>query len=119
MNRDDFDRILLSDKQIEPSESFAREVLLRVETDASLRRPFPFPWLRFAAILLAGSILAAWLFPADAVLHACRSMTGAIARWMVAPPDVALRNALLSLLASVAATVMLVWLSLRLTGAAR
>ena len=119
MNPDDFDRILISDRQIESSSSFTRDVMLRVEAEATYRRPIPFPWLRFAAIMLVGSILAAWLFPADSVLQAGRSMTGAIAHWIVAPPDVALRNALLSLLASVAGTVMLVWLSLRLTGATR
>jgi hypothetical protein len=119
MNPGDFDKILLSDRQVEPSGFFAREVMLRVEAEASCRRPFPFPWVRFAAIMLAGSILAAWLFPADAFLRAGQSISSAIGNWIVAPHDLALRNALVSLSASLAGTLLLVWFSLRLAGANR
>ncbi len=119
MNRDDLDRILLSEKRIEPSESFTEDVMVRVRAEASARMYTPFPWIRFAGLMFVLAILVAFIFPADPFLRAMNSMSYSIGRWILEPSDLPLRNALLSALASILGTLMMVWLSLRLAGARR
>jgi hypothetical protein len=119
MNSDDLDKILLSEKQIEPSSSFLADVMVRVRDEASYDPRIPFPWMRFAAVTLVAAILTIWIFPAEPVLRAMHSLSYAIGKWMITLPDMALRDALLSASASLLGTLLLVWLSLGLTGARR
>ena len=118
MKPEDLDRILFTEKQIEPSPTFCGDVMAHVQAEASYK-PIPFPWIPFAAIILVLAILVLWLYPADSVLRAANLMFYTIVNWIYAPSDVALRNAMLSAFASLAGTLLLVWFSLRLAGANR
>lgn len=120
MYPDNLDKILLSEKQIEPSSAFTENVMLRVQAEALLRQQKPFPWIHFAASMLIITILSIWLFPADSVLRSMNSLSHFVAEWIVAPPSfAALQNVLLSACASILGSLLLVWLSLRLAGAER
>jgi hypothetical protein len=50
---DDLDRIFSADESIVPSSGFARSVMDAVGSAAEEPPPLPFPWIRFAAGLLA------------------------------------------------------------------
>jgi hypothetical protein len=120
MNPDNFDKILLSDKQIEPSSTFLDNVMVQVQAEALTSHPKPFPWIRFAVSMLVLTILSIWLFPSDSVLHGMNSLSQFIADWIVAPHSVsALQNALLFASASILGSLLLIWLSLRIAGAER
>ena len=119
MKPDDLDKILLSDRQIDPSPSFAQNVMLRVQTEASLGRREPFPWFRFAAIMFIMAIPAIWFFPSVPVLNAMNTMSYSIGEWLLSPGDPALRQALRTVFVSLLGTLILVWFSLRLAGADR
>lgn len=117
MIRDDMDEILLSEKIIEPSPALARNVMACVRSEASNYARIPFPWIRFWAITAVLIILAVWFFPAGSVLRAVNSISYSIGSWVLAPGNLALRRALLSALASVLGSLVLVWFSFGLTGA--
>ena len=120
MNPDNFDKILLSEKQIEPSQTFVDNVMVRVQAEAMNRHHKPFPWIHFAASMLVLTILSIWFFPSDLVVHGINSFSNFIADWFVASHSVsALQNALLAASASILGSLLLVWLSLRLAGAER
>jgi hypothetical protein len=120
MNPDNLDKILLSEKRIEPSSAFMENVMLRVQAEALRSQQKPFPWIRFAISMLALTILSIWLFPVDSVLHGVNSFSHFMADWIVAPhPVSALQNVLLSASASILGSLLLVWLSLRLAGSER
>lgn len=117
MKPDDLDKILLSDGQIDPSPSFTQNVMLRVQTEASLGRRSPFPWFRFATIMFIVAIPAIWLFPSEPVLTAMNTMSYNIGEWLLSPGDPSLRLALRSVFLSLLGTLILVWFSMRLAGA--
>ena len=117
MNRDDLDEMLLSENMIEPSPTFARNVMARVRSQSSNDVRIPFPWIRFWAITTVLIILAVWFFPAGSVLRAVNSLSYSIGSWVLAPGNLALRRALLSAFASVLGSLALVWFSFELTGA--
>jgi hypothetical protein len=120
MKPEDFDRILLAEKQIEPSATFERAVMTSVQAEAAAYGPrIPFPWVPFAAAVVILMVLVLRFYPADSILRATNFVSHTIANWMVAPSDVALRNALLSAFASLAGTLLLVWFSFRLAGTNR
>jgi hypothetical protein len=120
MNPDNLDKILLSEKQIEPSSTFMNNVMARVQVEALYSRQKPFPWIRFAGLIIVLTILSIWLFPAESVLRGINSLSHFIADWIVATPSItALPNALLSASASILGSLLIVWLSLRLAGAER
>jgi hypothetical protein len=119
MNPEDLDRILLSEKQIEPSSTFEGDVMMRVRAQASYSRHIPFPWLPFATVTLVLTVLAMWLFPAGSVLRGTNWLSYTIGNWIMAPSDSTLRNVLLSAFASLVGTLLLIWFSLRLAGANR
>jgi|WetSurMetagenome_2_1015567.scaffolds.fasta_scaffold136604_3 hypothetical protein len=117
MKPDELDRIFLSEKRMEASPSFAREVMARVGSEAFYRRRFPFPWIPFAAITLVLAIFAVWVFPADWVLRGTYRLSYTIGQWIMAPPVMDLGSALLPALAALVGTFLLVWMSLRLVEA--
>jgi hypothetical protein len=120
MNPDNLDKILSSEKRIEPSSAFMGNVMLRVQAEALRSQQKPFPWIHFAASMLVMTVLSIWLFPADSVLRGMNSLSHFMAGWIVAPPPVtALQNALLAASASILGSLLLVWFSLRLAGADR
>jgi hypothetical protein len=63
---DDIDRILSSERLLEPSPDFTRRVLNEVQREARTPPPIPFPWRRVAAAatLLALASTAAAAMPA-------------------------------------------------------
>jgi hypothetical protein len=120
MNPDDLDAILLSDKQIKPSSSFMEDVMERVQIEAAEARPIPFPWIRFAAVLLVLSIPILWFFPAEAVLRTMNSLSYSLGNWIISSSfETTLQNSFLTAFASLLGSLMLIWLSLRLAGARR
>ena len=119
MNTDDLDKILLSEKQIDPSPSFMRDVMLRVQTESSFGLRPSFSWFRFAAIMFIIAIPAIWFFPSESVLHTMNSVSYSLGKWILAPGDLVLRQTLLTMLASLFGTLILIWFSLRLAGADR
>jgi hypothetical protein len=58
MTPDDLDRILSSEDLIEPSSSFAMNVMDSVRRQAAEPPPLRFPWFRFALGLAACSVMA-------------------------------------------------------------
>jgi hypothetical protein len=118
MKPEDLERILFTEKQIEPSPTFCGDVMVHVQAEASYK-PIPFPWIPFAAIILVLAILVLWLYPADSVLRAANVLVYTTVNWFIAPSDIALRNVLLAAFESLALTLLLVWFSLRLAGANR
>ena len=118
MNQDNLDDILLSEKQIEPSPSFTHDVMARILSEPKYMRPLRFPWIRFSAATLVLAFLTIRIFPTESVIHGMNSTTSAIVNWIIAL-DPALELALQSTIACLAGTLILVWLSFRLTGADR
>lgn len=116
MNPDELDKILLSEKQIEPASFFVDQVMARVQAEASSDRGIPFPWFLFTAVILAVAVATFLILPAHAVLLTMHGLCYGIGKWMISPPDTALRNALLSGFASLLGTLLLVWFSFRLAG---
>jgi len=119
MSSDDLDKILLSDRQIDPSPSFARQVMLRVQAEASFGHRPSFQWIRFAAVMLIMAIPVIWFFPSESVLNAMNLMSYAIGKWILTWGDLASSYAFLSVFASLLGTLVLVWFSFRLVGADR
>ena len=118
MKSDDLHQILLSEKPIIPSSSFAADVMSRVQAEAAPPFQTPFPWVPFA--LTAPLVILAALFGhADPALRALDQLSYETAKWIAAPADPALRNAILSAFSSLLGTLMVIWLSLHLTGAKR
>ena len=118
MKSDDLHRILLSEKPITPSPSFAANVMSRVQSEAEPPFQTPFPWIPFA--LTAPLVILVVLYGrADPALRALDQMSYKLAEWIAAPADTALKNAILSAFASLLGTITVIWLSLRLTGAKR
>jgi hypothetical protein len=58
MTPDEIDRILAGADRLEPSSGFVRNVMDAVRRQASEPPPVRFPWLRFAAGLLACGLMA-------------------------------------------------------------
>jgi hypothetical protein len=119
MKLDDLDRILISEEPIAPSSSFVEGVMSRIQAETAPHSQLPFPWIPFASAALCLAILTGLIFSAHSSLGAMNSLSSAITGWIVRPANVALRNALLSAFASLLGTMLLVRLSLRLTGAKR
>lgn len=119
MKLDDLDQILLSEKPIIPSASFEQAVLSRIQTEASRRLPLPFPWIPSVLSLLLLMILSAFFFQADPALRSTYQMFYDFLEWSESLGNSALKNALLTACASLLGTLMLLWLSLRLTDARR
>ena len=117
MNPDDLDRILFTEKRIEASPSFMRDVMMRVQAEASYRRQIPLSWIPCAAITGALSILAIWVFPVDSVLRVTYGLSYALGEWIIASPEMFFGNALLTALGSLLGTFLLIWISLRLVDA--
>ncbi len=116
MNSDELDNILLSEKRIEPASFFVDQVMARIQAEASSDRGIPFPWLLFTAAIVAVGIATFLFLPAHAVVLTMHGLCYGIGKWIISPPDMALRNALLSGFASLIGTLMLVWFSFRLAG---
>jgi hypothetical protein len=116
---DDLDEIFLSEKSMKPSSAFIGNVMARVRIEALKRDRMPFPWIQFSATAFVILILAIWFFPSASFLRAVNSVSYSIGSWFLGPGDVALRRAVLSALASIVGSLMLVWFSFRLTGAVR
>ena len=120
MNPDNFDKILLSEKQIEPSQKFVDNIMVRVQVEALNRHHKPFPWIHFAVSMLVLTILSIWLFPSHSVLHGMNFFSNFIADCFIAPHSISsLQNAILAASASISGSLLLIWLSLRLAGAER
>jgi hypothetical protein len=119
MKLDDLDRILLSEKPIAPSPSFGADVMSRIQTEAVPRPQLPFPWIPFALSLLLLLILGAPFLRTDPTLRATYHLFYELSEWVVSPADPALRSAIVSAFASLLGTLILLWLSLRLTDAKR
>jgi hypothetical protein len=114
MNPNELDRILLSEKPLEPSAAFLRGVMARIEIENSCRRRAPFPWFQFTILMLAAALAAVWAFPADAALRTTYRFSYAIGEWMMAIPDLTGGSTPALALASILGTFLLVWLALRL-----
>lgn len=119
MKLEDLDRILLAEKEIEPSVTFEGNIMSRVQAEAVQNRRIPFPWIPFAAAILILTVLVLRFYPIDSVLRGVDLISSTIVNWVVFPTDVTLRNALLSEFVSLAGTLFLVWFSLRLAGNSR
>ena len=117
MNPDDLDQILLSDKRIAASATFPGKVMARIQLDAALAHPAPFPWIRFAAILLVVSAPIIWFFPYDMAVRSMNFLSYSMGQAVLIPYNLVLPDSLLTVCASIFGTLMLVWLSLRLAGA--
>jgi hypothetical protein len=116
MNMDDLDRILMSEEIIEPSKSFSDRVMSRIQEEAKTTIKIPFPWTRFALVMIIAAILVVPLFPSETVARALNAFFLNFGEWIVSPADMALRNAFLLAIASLVGTVLLVWGSFRLAG---
>jgi hypothetical protein len=118
MKPDDLQQILLSEKPITPSSSFAANVMSRVQAEAEPPFRSPFPWIPFA--LTAPMVILAVLYGrADPALRALGQLSYKLAEWITAPADAALRNTILSAFSSLLGTLLVIRFSLRLTGAKR
>lgn len=119
MKLDDLDRILSSEEPIAPSSSFVEDVMSRIQAETKTHSQLPFPWILFASAALCLAILIGLIFSAHSYQSALNSLSNAITGWLIRPANAALRNVLLSAFASLLGTMLLVRLSLRLTGARR
>ena len=117
MKLDDVDQILLSEKRIEPSASFTKDVMERIQAEPS--HPLKIQWPRILLVVatLAVSILIAVMFPSEKVLESTNFITNGITNWLLHPSCPALCTALLLLSLSMIGTLVLIWLSLRIAGA--
>jgi hypothetical protein len=114
---DDLDRMLSSEKLLEPSRDFVQEVMGCVRTEASRVPRIPFPWISVLILALAmgvpvGALL--WKFPVPLWTE---NLLQQLSGWASAPTHTALMNALPSILGSLLGTTILVWLSFKLVGA--
>jgi len=119
MKLDDLDRILLSEEPVAPSPSFGADVMSRIQTEAVPRSELSFPWIPLALSLLLLLILDASFLRTDPTPRAAYHLFYDLSEWVVSPADPALRRAVVSAFASLLGTLILLWLSLRLTGAKR
>jgi len=114
MKQDELDHILVSEKQIEPSNSFTETVMNRIQTE-NMR----FPWIRFALATAVVAILSFAYFPSEAVLHAEFALWSRMSGFFEVSMDETLRDAILYVFASLSGTMFLVWASFRLAGGSR
>jgi hypothetical protein len=119
MNLNELDRILSSEEPIVPSPAFVGNVMSRVEFETKPRLQLPFPWIPLVLAALPLVILVAFFETADPVLRFSNQLVYALCSWIAAPANPAFRNAILSAVASLFGTLVLIWLSFRLTGASR
>jgi hypothetical protein len=114
MNPDDLDRILLSEKPIHPSSSFAEDVLARIRAGSLRSRPASFQWICFGAFMLVLALAAAWVFPSESAVRELHALSYSIGRWMLSAAETAMPHSLRLVLDALIGTMLLVWLSLRL-----
>ena len=119
MKPEDLERILISERTVEPSASFASHVMSRVRDQAAEEHSLPFPWVPFLALAVIAAILAVWTFPAASVAHAVSALTVSMGRWILSQPGSTSHNALLSGFVCLLGTLLLVRISLRLAGGLR
>jgi hypothetical protein len=119
MNMNDLDRILLSEEAIEPSKSFSESVMSRIQAEAITAIKVPFPWIRFAVVMIIAAALIVPIFPSETIARALNMTFLNLGEWIVSPADIALRNAFLLAMTSLCGTVLLVWISFKLAGAER
>jgi hypothetical protein len=119
MKLGELDRILSLEKPIRPSSVFVGNVMSRIQTKATPRLQLPFPWIPLILAALPLVILVILFEPADPVLRATNQLVYALSAWISSPTDLALRNLILSAVASLFGSLILIWLSLRLSGANR
>jgi len=113
MKPDDLDKILLSEKQIVPSRSFAEDAMARVRAE-SFRRPPSFQSICFAAFMFVLALATVWIFPSRPVLREMHILSYSIGKWMVSVSEAALPHSFLLSLYALIGTLLIVWLSLRL-----
>jgi len=116
MNSDDLEQTLLSEKQIEASSTFTRNVMLRVRDESPYPRAIPFPWIPFAATALILMLVTVLHFPAASYAGAMNAAACAIGQWIVAHSAIGPGNALLSGLAALLGTLFLVKVSISVSG---
>lgn len=100
MTPDELDRILCSGDVIEPSSGLTKAVMDAVREQAAGPPPLPFPWVRFAAGLVACGVLAAsGTVLALRVEPSIAAMAGSLASRVAAAPEAgyAVMAALLSI----------------------
>jgi hypothetical protein len=119
MKPDDLDQILVSEKPIIPSSSFEANVMARIQTEASPRFENPFPWIPFTLMAFPFVILCFLLCSTEPAMRAVYHLFEVLSKWIVTPPNPALSNAIQAVLASLLGTLVLIWLSFRLTGVNR
>lgn len=119
MKLDDLDQILVSEKSVTPSSSFAADVMSRIQTEASPRLQLPFPWIPFVLSILLLAILSALLLRSDPELRGMHHLVSTLSEWIVFPVEPVIRNAIVSAFASLLGTLMVLWFSLRLTDTRR
>ena len=72
---DNIDRILSSDREVDPSSTFVRNVMATVRREASTPVPVPFPWLR----VLPGLAIAAVALTTLLIIAIAQFQTGTLA----------------------------------------
>ena len=119
MKQDELNEIFRRERKVEPSPSFTRAVMSRVEYEASQASqpcPVPFPWILLSTVALL-TVLAIWAFPEAG--RAMNAVSYSAGKWLLSPPEAALRNMVFPAAGSILGTFMLIRLSLRLAGAGR
>ena len=119
MKMDELDNILISEKDVEPSPTFTRNVMAQVESEDSIHRPLPFPWIPFSACILVVALLSFWYFPADSFVFGIKETIQAVGSWIPTFEDPESRQTVQYLLFSLTGSLILIWLSLRLADANR
>lgn len=114
MNQDELDGILSSEVQVEPSSTFAADVIARVRAEAWSHGGMRFPWIPFLALIAMAAILAIRWFPAVQVSETLRMLSSTISGRMFIPADSVVRNGVMAASASLLCTLILVWFGLRL-----
>ncbi len=115
MSMDEFDNILLYDKKVEPSPTFTRNVMAQVESEISAHRPLSFPWIPFSVCMLVVGLLSFWLFPADSFVAGTKTAIETFGIWIASPEDHESLRVIQYLFFSLSGTLVLIWLSFRLT----
>jgi hypothetical protein len=85
MNPDTLDQISLSDRYMAAPATFSGIVMARIQLEAALARSAPFPWIRFASILLVVSIPIVWFFPYDLAVRSMNSLANSIGQTVPFP----------------------------------
>ncbi|HYK89901.1 MAG TPA: hypothetical protein VE398_14085 [Acidobacteriota bacterium] len=116
MKMDELDRILSSDQMLTPSSDFESRVMKRILVEAA-SPSIRFPWTLFALSLTVQAFLAGLAARTDIVYRANHLLWKKIDIWITALSDPALQIAALMAVTSIVGTFLLVWGSLRLTGA--